>query len=102
MCRKAGESKPVVSRFKCSPIGKRERICRPGRVRSHRHKVNERCRPCPEDVYDVTSWMRKAGLVLSALYIKTHGLDFHFHNQPSCSFLVLHFFHLQNEAVAVC
>lgn len=83
-----------------SPIGKREGICKPGKIGSHRHKANERCRPCPEDVYSVTSWMRKAGLVLSAVEIKTHGLDFHFHNKPSCSCPVLHFFNLPNEAVA--
>ena len=82
-----------------SPTGKREGTYKPGKIGSHRHKANERCRPCPEAVYNATSWMRKAGLVLSALEIKTHGLDFHFHNKRSCSFPVLHFFNLQNEAV---
>lgn len=83
-----------------SPIGKREGICKLWKIGSHRRKANEGCRPCPEDVYSMTSWMRKAGLVWSALEIKTHSLDFHFHNKPARSLPVLHFFNLQNEAVA--
>lgn len=83
-----------------SPIGKCEGICKMWKNGSHRRKANERGRPCPGDVYSTTSWMRKAGLVWRAQEIKTHGLDFHFHNKPTRSFPGLHFFNLQNEAVA--
>lgn len=96
---KPGKASLLSAGLNAHPYWKTWRDLQTGKIGSHRHKASERCRPCPEDVYSMTSWMRKTGLVWRTQEIKTHSLDFHFHNKPAHSFPVLHFFNLQNEAV---
>lgn len=100
MCREARESKPVVSRFKCTSLLESVKGSA-NQARLDAADVKQRWGAGPAlRMFTMTSWMRKAGLVLSALEIKTQGLDLHFPSKPSRSYPVLRFFNLQNEAAA--